>query len=593
MIDLQDKEQRGRLLAAIKHSRETMEDFRKVRVELLQDYVGSWYSKKGARYKTPINLLNQTAKIFSTIVAANNPRVLASTRNPENWAFAKRFEVNLNKLISDMNLAPTNQLIALDAFFGIGAAVVTMRDSGTRFHGLLESEEDVWFDPGEPWLNRISPDDLILDMSAKEITKMRYCGHYYRADLGKLKQESGYNQEVVGKLSPTKRMTADGVKAAREISSDAEDDDLKPMTWLANVWVAENKTVATFARDQDLPPLIERPWTGGQSGPYHFLSLGLVSDNIMPSSPASNLKGLHDGQNRVYRKIERQSDNQRTINCYSPHADDEAKKARDLKDGDWLKSRNPREIVQLKLGGIDPGNQAWSMMLQDVYNRMAGNPAARAGLGPQAPTARQEAILQEGIGQQDSVLYSAVVNFVSECCTDLARLMWHDETLRIQGSMPIPGTRFSVPTPWPVEDEWGNRVLQGSFEDLEISIQADSIRYKSAEEQLEEIMGTVRELIPLWPMFQAAGYIIDVEELLDAVARYRDRPEIRRIIRLVDEPLPAASHEASQSPVTRRETIRRNVPTGGTQESRGAMLAQILGSSAVGNNSQLGALTQS
>lgn len=66
-----------------------------------------------------------------------------------------------------MSLDKTFRSIVLDAFFCIGCGVVMMRDTDTRFHGLLESEEDVWLDPGEPWFNRVSLDDLILDMSAK------------------------------------------------------------------------------------------------------------------------------------------------------------------------------------------------------------------------------------------------------------------------------------------------------------------------------------------------------------------------------------------------------------------------------------------
>ena len=200
MIDLQNDEKRGRLLKAIKSSREAMEPFRRVRKELVRDYVGSWYSESGARNKTLVNLMNQTARIYTVALAANNPQVLVSTPRDEAYPFARRFEVNLNKLIGDMNLSQTFRAIVLDAFFCLGCGVVMMRDTDTRFHGMLESEEDVWLDPGEPWLNRVSFDDLILDMPAKELTKMRYCGHRYRADYEKVMDEPGYAKKVKDKL---------------------------------------------------------------------------------------------------------------------------------------------------------------------------------------------------------------------------------------------------------------------------------------------------------------------------------------------------------------------------------------------------------
>ena len=263
MLDLNDNEKRARLLKAIKSSRDALEPFRRVRKELIKDYVGSWYAESGATNKTLVNLINQTARIYTVALAANNPQVLVSTPKTETLAFARRFEVNLNKLISDMALDKTFRAIVMDAFFCLGCGVVMMRDTDTRFHGLLESEEDVWLDPGEPWFNRVSLDDLILDMPAKELSKMPYCGHRYRADYEKVMDEPGYSKKVRDKLKPTSRSHHDSTGAVRDIASEwgsAEDDDLKDMVWLMDVWIAENNSVVTMACDQDLPPLIEREW---------------------------------------------------------------------------------------------------------------------------------------------------------------------------------------------------------------------------------------------------------------------------------------------------------------------------------------------
>jgi hypothetical protein len=197
MIDLANDEKRGRLLKAVKASNDALEKHRRVRKLMVEHYCGSWYDETMPQDdgKILVNLMNQTARIYTVALAANNPRVLVSTPRTEALPFALRFEVNLNKLIEDMGLDKTFRSIVLDAFFCIGCGVVMMRDTDTRFHGLLESEEDVWLDPGEPWLNRVSLDDLILDMPAKELSKMRYCGHRYRADYEKVMDEPGYAKE--------------------------------------------------------------------------------------------------------------------------------------------------------------------------------------------------------------------------------------------------------------------------------------------------------------------------------------------------------------------------------------------------------------
>ena len=70
MIDLSNDEKRGRLLKAIRSSRDAMEPFRRVRKTLIKDYVGSWYSTSGADNKTLVNLMNASlAGLFFALQA--------------------------------------------------------------------------------------------------------------------------------------------------------------------------------------------------------------------------------------------------------------------------------------------------------------------------------------------------------------------------------------------------------------------------------------------------------------------------------------------------------------------------------------------
>jgi hypothetical protein len=597
MINLQSQIERGRLFKAIKTSREALQPFRTVRTELIRDYVGSWYTKDGARQKTLVNLLNQTAKIYSVCLAANNPHVYVSTCTPEKWPYAKRFEVALNKLISDMQLHTTFRAVVMDAFFSIGCAVVMMRDTDTRFHGMLESEEDVWLDPGEPWLNRVSIDNLILDMSAKEISKMRYCGHEYRADFEKVKKEPGYDKKVVAKLTATSKNAASTTEYAQDIGTggDVDDDELKPMIWLQDVWIPENQTVATFARDQDLPPLIERPWTGSQGGPYKFLSLGLVPDGLMPSSPASNLKGLHDLQNRLHVKMELQSHQQKTVNTYAPGGESDADNVGRASHGKFVKVRDPKNIGQVTIAGVDPGNQAFSMAIQGEYDRFAGNLLAMGGLGAQAGTVGQEEIIQGNVSRMETDMRLAVVLFAAECCSDLGHLMVNDENLEVKASHEV-GAGVEVDASWPVKDENGERVPNEMFEDCDIMVEAFSMVFKSPEQKLQELFGVMNQLAPLWPMMQSSGISIDGQEIVEQISNLLNRPELKRILTFSApaQELGGDENTIRQSPVTSRETVRRNVPTGGTADSRSSILQQaLLGGDSQATPAQMQSLSRS
>jgi hypothetical protein len=575
MIDLENDEKRGRLLRAVKQSRDAMEPFRRVRKELVRDYVGSWYSNAGARNKTLVNLMNQTARIYTVALAAHNPQVLVSTPLVENIPFARRFEVNLNKLIGDMNLDQTFRSIVLDAFFCIGCGVVMMRDTDTRFHGILESEEDVWLDPGQPWFNRVSLDDLILDMPAKELSKMRYCGHRYRADYEKVMDEPGYDKKVKERLKPTRRQTQDQTSPARDMGSEfgnAQDDTLKDMIWLQDIWIAENNSIATMAVNQDIPPLIEREWNGSQAGPYKFLSLGTVPDNVIPTSPAINLKGLHDLSNRLHRRMEKDSDAHRVVNVYPPSGADDAEKMRTAERNSWVRMNDPKSIQQVEVGGVDQRDLALATFIQQEYDRFAGNLQAMGGLGPQASTVGQEEIVQGNLSRMEADMRMAVVNFASDCILDLGRLMWEDADLEIQSSMPVGNSGITVSSHWTPD----NRV--GQFEDYDFKVEPYSMVFKTPEQKLNELFQVLQQIAPLWPMFQASGATLDAQAIVNEIARLKNRPEFNRFITFAT---PAAmlggdQNTVRQSPVTTRETVRKNVPTGGTADARANATIQSL-----------------
>ncbi len=591
MIDLHNDEKRARLLKAIKSSRDALESYRRVRVANIKQYCGSWYHEEIADDKILVNLLNQAARIYTVALAANNPQALISTPITENLPFGRRFEVNVNKLISDMNLDKTFRAIVLDAFFCIGCGVVMMRDTDTRFHGILESEEDVWLDPGEPWLNRVSLDDLILDMPARERSKMRYSGHRYRADYEKVMDEPGYSKKVKDKLKPTNRESQDTTAASREIGTDpSQDDDLKDMIWLQDVWIAENNSVVTLPCEQDTPPLIEREWTGSQSGPYKFLSLGDVPDRIIPAAPAMNLLGQHHFINRLYRRMEADSDAHRVVNVYPPGMEDDAERLRTAERNGWYRGKSPEQIKQFETGGVDQRDLALATYLIDIFDRMGGNLQSMGGLGAQAATLGQEEMIQGEVSRNVADMRMAVVSFASECILDLGRLMWEDQTLEIKTSMPVGNTGIEV------RSDWTPDYRTGEFEDYEFRVEPYSMVFKTPEQKLQELFQVLREIAPLWPMFQAAGATLDAEAIVDEIARLKNRPEFKRFITFAnpDAMLGGDQNTIRQSPVTSRETVRKNIPTGGTAEARtSAMVQSLLGGKSQVNGQMASAMGRS
>jgi tRNA A37 threonylcarbamoyladenosine synthetase subunit TsaC/SUA5/YrdC len=79
-------------------------------------------------------------------------------------------------------------------------------------------------------------------------------------------------------------------------------------------------------------------------------------------------------------------------------------------------------------------------------------------------------------------------------------------------------------------------------------------------------------------MFQASGASMDAEAIVEEIARLKNRPEFKRFITFAApaDQLGGDQNTIRQSPITSRETVRKNVPTGGTQGSRSAIMQQTL-----------------
>jgi hypothetical protein len=208
----------------------------------------------------------------------------------------------------------------------------------------------------------------------------------------------------------------------------------------------------------------------------------------------------------------------------------------------------------------------------DEYDRFAGNLQAMGGLGAQAATATQEQMIYGELSRNVADMRMAVVSFASDCILDLGHLMWEDQTLEIQASISVGNNGRQFGSNWTPD----NRV--GEFDDYEFKVEPYSMVFKTPEQKLQELFQVLQQIAPLWPMFQASGAALDAEAIVDEISRLKNRPEFKRFITFANpaEMLGGDQNTIRQSPVTSRETVRRNVPTGGTREARNSATIQAL-----------------
>ena len=566
-LDVGNKTDRERLHKAIKTSREAIAPFRIMRTEFVRDHAGSWYSKKGARQFTYVNKLNTSASLLSSWLAFNNPQCKITSFNPNLWPFCRKYEINVNKVVANIDFKTTFQAGVVDAFFLMGIYKVRMADAGE-----VELEDNVWIDPGKPWVDRISFDDAILDLSAKDIRAMRFCGDRYRVAYRKIEERDDFDRKVVGRIAPSSKFSqnSDGERASSIAGGGAVDaDELEPMVWLEDIYLPETRQLVTFCADNDsLPPLKVVDSDAGPMGAYEFLSLGLVPDNIIPSSPAQNLKGLHDLTNRIYNKLAKQAMRQKTTFPYAAGAEDDATRQKASVDGEYFKMRDPKSVGVVNSPGVDGNTHAFFLAIQEIYNVQARNERVIGGLGVESDTVGQEKIVQ---GQATGAI-AYMKGAVNDCARNILRkigaLMFDDEALTVDSSMEVANTGYHVDSSWRPDDR------QGLKDHYDFSVEPNSMGYRPPEAKLQILKQFASDYLQIMPAIQAG--IFDGQEFTKIYADYTNVPEILRIAKQMQIQTGESAgdpHQATKPANTSREVVRSR----GNGEPAGGGMAAVLG----------------
>lgn len=567
---------RSRLFKAIEYSTRNLRPYREMRKKFVTDYVGSYYNSgaKSDNKEVIMNLMYQTAETYTMSLAANRPRILVTSKFADLAGFAHNFQRTVNNLIEEIHLEETIRAAVLEAFFSMGVVKVYNGESG--FVQLLG--EDEWVDPGKPFAENISFDDYIYDIEATTKSKMRFELNKYKMNREKALNDSSFDQEVLENLQVYRR---EGGMHDHQPDSPLRDsffgeskpEALESELELMDVWLPMENLVVTFSNGQETKPLRVVEWEGPEAGPFHTLTLAAeVPDQIMGVSPAMNLKPLNDIINGLLRKQKRQAQRQKDIPFYQDGAHEDAQRLQRAADGEWTRVSNPESVNVLKMGGVDQQNQAFSMAMQEQFDRMAGNLQMMAGLGPSSETATQDKLIHGAVSKREANMQYRVVDFTSEICKDLGWLLWNDEVTERENNFELEGAQF--------QSAWTPEHREGDFLQYNFDVEPYSMMYKSPSERLNNITQYITQIaMPMQQDMMQSGGSIDFEELTNLYSELLDIPRLKQVIRF-DDPKgdrPGPSPEQPPQPAhTIKENIRRSVPTGGTPASRSHVMQQTL-----------------
>lgn len=533
-----DDRDRGDIFKSLEFFYRTTRWYRIQHTDLIREYAGGLYTDDNKRQQLS-NLLLQTAETYVIALAANLPQVGVSTHNPKLRHFARNYKIAINNLIKEIRLDETLQEILLDSFFGPGIAKIYLADAPQ-----IQIEENVWMNPGQPYCDRVSLDRFVWDTHATRFSQIQCAADRYRVPFHHLKDDL-YNQEAVAKLQPSSKYEGAYDDQAEDISYGrrGDSDEYTDMIDLMDVWLPEEKLVVTWACDRSFrgtegKPLVVQDWDGPEDGPYRFLNLGPVPDNTLPTSPASNLKPLHDLANSLLRKLAQQARRQKDLPIYNGSSVDSAKRLKDGSDGEWTRVDDVSQISVLKQGGIDQSNANFFGIVDSLYSSAAGNLKAKAGLGPQAETAKQEQMIASQISTQESGMRVKWLKFVTNIITDLGVLLWKDVVKEMPGTFTLPDSGVAIDASWTPEKR------EGAFIDYNFDVLPESMAFKSQQQKAAELRQELMEWIPIMPLLQQQGIQIDIKAYMSKMSEYKNLPELQEIFKY-DQPIPDTARDSS------------------------------------------------
>ena len=546
-----------------------MDLFDAFRTSMVNDFAGPLYSPYKPRGWSSrfVNKLNATGRIYQMALAFNNPQCKVTSFSQKLWPFAKRYEINVNRVAANINLNATFQELVLDAFFLLGVAKVRMADDGLR-----EIEPNIWLDPGKPWVDRISWSDLYLDMPAKSLRSMRFYGDRYRAPFDAVRERDDFDSKVTRQMSPSSKLNnnANSERADAILLGNAVDDDeLEPMCWLMDVYMPRENRFATLSSDnKHLPPLKVSDWDGSQQGPYKFMEFGGVPDNVLPSTPAQQLTLLDRMMNNLYGKLARQAKRQKNFVMVPKGGEKDGIAIKDAVDGEYIMVNNPKAAVPVNMPGIDGNTNAFFMASQEIYNTQAGNERSIAGLGEEAGTLGQEQQIAAHAGGLIGFLKGKVNSCASEVLREIGCLMWDDESLTVKSSMEAENTGYMV------DASWKPGLREGLKDHYDFCVEPNSMAYRPPEAKLQIINQFAQSFLQMMPAIQAG--VFDGQEYARTYAENTNCPEILRFVKQLQNAPGEASgdpHEATKAPVTSREVVRRKRSG---WSARGNGMAQVM-----------------
>lgn len=516
---------------AMRWSIKKLAPFRQRRLWFVREYLGKHHGVAAASKEQPVNFAQLATDIYLRQMIAGAPRALVTTPYEQLKHLARKATQGVNHQIEEIALEGSLRTIVKDAIFCVGIAKIALEASPAVT--INDRQHEV----GKPFVDPISIDNFVLDMTAHRWQQIDYAANRYRVPYDAFMQSPQYKNK--DDLSPTRwKIDQESSETRTEtiVQGDAYSDESewRKRIELWDVFSPADNLIFTIADQKRDQVLAVRQWEGPAHGPFRMLAFHAneVPDSIMPLAPLASLIDLHGVGNELFRKISQQARDQKTVTAVAAgeEANKDARNIRDAADGEIIKVRDPKNVQELRYRGVDGPTLAFFLQIRQLFSYFGGNLDVMGGMRAESPTLGQDIILQQSSSQKLAGMQESVVAFTRDLIADLGWYMWTDPLLNVTLTRKVPGLGERV-------ERLRAMDLVGRFGDFNFKIEPYSLQRHSPSERMGLVMNLVTTtIIPLIGLFAQQGIQVKLGVLMKLIAEYVNLPELLDVLEFHGQP---------------------------------------------------------
>lgn len=513
-FDPYDPKQYANLRKVLKYNYREMKPFRDVRRLNVQAARGHYYRTKDDppdAVRDPVNMMDQFLQALVRSFAQNNPRArVTSRRNPK---VARIFQEHLNATTRELSLLDVVRRCIQEAVLGY---------LGIAYCGITATEDDPL---GEFFCEPIPLPNFVTDLAHDEFHQADVMGHRFARRIDELREnEELYDPEMVAKLKGRRSDWSELDDREEHVDYDKDQGSLFDWVDLWAVQIRPANLVVYLSENPSIDkPLRVESLDAPEFGPYVFLAFDRVLDELMPNSRAAMMLDMHDFVNGQYRRIFMQEDQAAQFHTYEGGAEEDARRIRDVMDGELVQVNNNNAVKRRSKGGTNPQALAVAIHGRQLFDELSGYVRRLGGVSSSADTATEARIDQANTSRLVRDMQLQVIEFTRRILQNVAWAEWTHPTRTRKVELKI-GKRGMA-----IEELWEPAIREGDFIEHEIDIVPDSMEHRNSAQQLQHLIRGVEIAMQMAQMPSERPVVVKAPEFLQKYSELDNLPELAEV----------------------------------------------------------------